>query len=391
MIRTGSGGSALVFLLTLNACETGDQSPGTDSPGTSPSTSLTAGSSGTGTSNTGATGSAGNTGATSHSGATGNAGTSDTTGSSGNSGATNNTGATGGNTTNGATNSAATTGVTGADGTTADVFSASNDPSSTDTAENSGATSSSEGESSDSPSDDPCEDSVFCDDFDDDTVGMAPGQPWTADVNGGAVEVSSERAFSGDRSVHISNTAGAYKRAYMSITGAPVFPSAGAEMYGRMMMWLDVAPRDGVHWTFIQGEGDAEADSYRIFYRYGGQHQGKMMANFETEGVSSDCWSHSATVTPTKTWSCLEWRFNTTTDEMQFWLDGTEVTDLHIQGQGNAGTGCVNSGWTQGWPAPGAFDALRLGLEKYQDDGVLDMWVDDVAVSTTRVGCPVID
>lgn len=235
---------------------------------------------------------------------------------------------------------------------------------------------------------DPCTSALLCDNFDDDAVGMAPGQPWKTEANGGAVAVSSDRAFSGDKSVHVSNTSGQYKRAYFSVDGAPAFPGAGAELYGRMMMWVDKSPADGVHWTFIQGEGPSDDNSYRIFYRYGGQHAGKLMANFETEGVASDCWNHSQTVMPTQTWTCLEWRFNTATDEMEFWLDGTALEDLHVVGQGQAGSGCVSQSWNNTWPAPKQFDTLRLGLEKYQDDGQLDLWIDDVAVGSARIGCP---
>lgn len=245
---------------------------------------------------------------------------------------------------------------------------------------------SSDGETNDAS--DPCASALLCDGFDDDVVGMAPGQPWKTEANGGAVAVSDARAFSGDKSVHVSNTQGQYKRAYFSVDGAPVFPPAGAELYGRLMMWVDKSPADGVHWTFIQGEGPSNDGSYDIFYRYGGQHQGKLMANFETEGVASDCWNHSATAMPTQTWTCLEWRFNTATDEMQFWLNGTEVADLHVVGQGNDGSGCVAQSWANLWPAPKQFEVLRLGLEKYQDDGPLDLWIDDVAIGASRLGCP---
>lgn len=214
---------------------------------------------------------------------------------------------------------------------------------------------------------------------------MAPGQPWTVEVNGGDVKISDQRAFSGDKSVHVSNTQGAYKRAFFSVAGAPVFPAAGQQMYGRMMMWLDATPAGSVHWTFIQGEGPSDDGSYDIFYRYGGQHEGKLMANFETQGKATDCWDHSDTVMPTQTWTCLEWRFNVATDEMQFWLDGDEVTDIHTTGMGQ---GCIADDLQGAWPAPQSFEVLRLGFEKYQESAALDAWIDDVAVSTERVGCP---
>lgn len=235
---------------------------------------------------------------------------------------------------------------------------------------------------------DGCAAALLCDDFEDDASDMAPGAPWTVELNGGDVLVSSERAYSGENSVHVSNTSGAYKRAYFSVAGDPVFPAAGAEMYGRMMMWLEATPPGSVHWTFIQAEGPSEDGSYDIYYRYGGQHEARLMANFETNGIATDCWDHSDTVMPTQTWACLEWRFDTATDEMQFWLDGTEVSDIHPIGTGE---GCVGQDLDGAWPAPPAFEVLRLGWEKYQESEELHAFIDDVAVSTERVGCPADD
>jgi hypothetical protein len=73
---------------------------------------------------------------------------------------------------------------------------------------------------------------------------------------------------------------------------------------------------------------------------------------------------------------------------MEFWLDGAELSDLHVVGQGQEGSGCVSESWSKLWPAPKQFDTLRLGLEKYQQDEQLDLWIDDVAVGTSRLGCP---
>jgi hypothetical protein len=232
---------------------------------------------------------------------------------------------------------------------------------------------------------DACATALFCDDFEDDASGAEPGAPWTAQVNGGAVVVSTERAFSGSNSVHVSNTAGAFKRAYFSVEGDPVFPGAGAEMYGRMMMWLEATPAGSVHWTFIQAEGRSADDAYDIYYRYGGQHEGRLMANFETNGIATDCWDHSETVMPTQTWSCLEWRFDTANDELEFWLDGSEVADIHVVGMGE---GCVAQDLGGAWPAPPEFQVLRLGWEKYQESIEQNAWIDDVAVGTERLGCP---
>jgi hypothetical protein len=185
--------------------------------------------------------------------------------------------------------------------------------------------------------------------------------------------------------VHVS-TAGtaAYERAYFTVAGAPAFPLNGNVMFGRMMIWLTAAPTMTTHWTNVQGEGQVSGQSYRAFTRYGGQVSMQLMANYDTSGVASDCWQHSQTTIPVQRWACFEWRFDGPNDEMDFWLDGTAITDLTVVGQGS---GCINNGTGGHWYLP-AYDTLSLGWEHYQTSIPIDMWIDDVAVDSKRIGCP---
>src|SRR5688572_22391735 len=131
---------------------------------------------------------------------------------------------------------------------------------------------------------------LFCDGFEDDEVGRAPGAPWRDEPgsSGARVRVDQTRAFSGARSVHVLAPAGAaYRRGYFAIHQSAVFPAAAAELYGRAMVWLEEAPQAAgasVHWTMVQGEGRSRDDTFNALYRYGGQHQAGLgwMANYET-------------------------------------------------------------------------------------------------------------
>jgi polysaccharide lyase-like protein len=235
-----------------------------------------------------------------------------------------------------------------------------------------------------------CPDSaVFCDDFETDTVGQVPGAPWRASVNGGTVNVDSTRAFSGANAVLARAPLGAaYRRAYFAVDAAS-FPGATLEMYGRAMMYLDQISNADSHWTFVQGEGRSADNTHNALYRYGGQHENgaQLMANYETtDGVATDCWDHSASKLSAGAWSCVEWRFVVATNEMQFWLNGTELSDIHVTGMGE---GCGGNALNGQWTAPPDFDTLYLGWEHYQvAANDINLWVDDVAVSTERVGCP---
>jgi len=115
----------------------------------------------------------------------------------------------------------------------------------------------------------------------------------------------------------------------------------------------------------------------------------QMMANYETPdsysgtGPKSDCWKHSTKiVVPEGRWACAEWQFDGTSNTMRFWLDGAAVDSLTVMGSGE---GCGTA--TPVWTAPN-FERMDLGWESYQQDTARTIWIDDVALSKTRIGCP---
>ncbi len=245
-----------------------------------------------------------------------------------------------------------------------------------------------------------CAGALLCEDFEDHVAGEPPSAPWvdaTGD-SGATVTVSSERSHSGKQSVHVhAGTGKAYRRGYFAIHGEPVFPAAGREMYGRAMIWLAQAPHTpagmpDVHWTIVQGEGRSADDRFNSLYRYGGQHQGGrgLMANFETTPpVRTDCWQHSKALVPLQRWACVQWHFSAEGHEMQLWLDGEPLEDIHIQKRGGPESGCLGHDLEDEWLAPPAFQSLYLGWERYQQpDDDRDIWFDDIAVSTEPVACP---
>lgn len=249
----------------------------------------------------------------------------------------------------------------------------------------------------------PCAPALFCDDFEDDAVGRAPGLPWRDETgaSGATVRVDSEHAHSGKNAVHVSAPGGAaYRRGYFAIHRAPVFPAAAAEMYGRAMVWLDQAPitppgEPPVHWTLFQGEGRSGDDRFHSIYRFGGgqpQHGLGLMASFETTPpVRSDCRQHSASRLPVAEWACVEWHFVVARNEMELWLDGSELTDLHVAERATGpGASCLSTQDLGGrWLAPPAFQSLYFGWERYaSSENDQNVWFDDIVVSPTRVGCP---
>jgi hypothetical protein len=250
---------------------------------------------------------------------------------------------------------------------------------------------------------DPCKTALLCDDFEAYNPGGAPGGPWAVNQNKGTVAVDTGKAHSGKRAVKVSaDASGGYRSAMLVLKNAPFLPTKDGVVYGRMMFFLESAPTGTVHWTFIDGEGPVPGQGYHALYRYGGQHPitqnnmfvgSQLMANYDTPdsyqnppvGPSSDCWLHSdKKVVPVGAWTCAEWRFDTAANKMQFWLNGTELTDLAMNGTGQ---GCVHQDASFPWSAP-SFERIDLGWESYQADDARVIWIDDVAIDTQRIGCP---
>jgi hypothetical protein len=237
--------------------------------------------------------------------------------------------------------------------------------------------------------------SAFCEDFESGTVGQTPPAPWAASTNGATALVDATRAFSGANALKVNAPTGAaYRRGYVALQQSS-FPAATQNMFGRVMVWLEATPAATVHWTLFQGEGRAQTNDHNAIYRFGGQQQNGagLMANYETtqEGtnpVRSDCYDHSASTMPVQQWACVEWHFVVANNEMQYWLNGNELSDMHVIDRGE---GCLNNGppLNGQWLAPPNFQTLYMGWEHYQQaPNDINVWLDGVVVSTTRVGCP---
>ena len=248
---------------------------------------------------------------------------------------------------------------------------------------------------------DPCAGALFCDDFEDYDKGKSPGAPWAERVSSGTVSVDDAQQVSGSKSVKFTTEAkDGTKTAFLRLKSDSVFPVDGNLFYGRMMVRLESAPTASVHWTLLQSTGTVPNQTYRSQYRYGGQHPimdggtftgSQLMANYETpdsysgNGPSSDCWVHAnMKVLPTGAWVCVEWEFDGPNDAMRFWMNDQALEDLSVSGTGQ---GCVSQPETYRWTAP-TFSELEIGWESYQNDAARTLYIDDLVVSKTRVGCP---
>lgn len=251
---------------------------------------------------------------------------------------------------------------------------------------------------------------VFSDDFEARPAGQVPGAPWKEETynSGAVITVDDIHAFSGTQAMHILAPGGAIKRrGYVAIHLHGPLPQLQAAMYGRIMVWLDEAPlapfveepNGGVlptgplpmHWTLLQGEGRSADDRYNSIYRLGLMEQNgtRLMANFETTPpVSTNCMQQSRRILPVRRWACIEWHMAVASNEMQFWIDGRQIT--RVKGRAAAADACAGHDLEDRWLAPPRFDSLYMGFERYGDTmNDQNLWIDDVVLSQRRVGCPV--
>ena len=240
---------------------------------------------------------------------------------------------------------------------------------------------------------------VFIDDFETHADGQLPGAPWKEETykSGAVIVVDHVRSFSGAKALHVFTPRGAnYRRGYVAIHLGKPLPQLQSGMYGRAMVWLEehpigVSKADAdVHWTLLQGEGRSADDRYNAIYRLGVERaRGRqLMANYETTPpLRTDCKQQSSRKLPERRWACVEWHMEVASQEMEFWLDAKPVT--HVTARASAANACRGDDLAGEWRAPPRFDSLYMGFERYADStNDQNLWIDDVALSKSRIGCP---
>ena len=213
---------------------------------------------------------------------------------------------------------------------------------------------------------------LFKDNFEGYTYKKEISKHWTVDGN---IKVSDSMSFKGKKSLEFISGEGYKNRAFIHL--ASVFPLAGNSFYGSMQFYIKEASPNGIHWTMIQASGKIRDKNYKSEVRFGGQHHKQFMANYDTQGVKTDCWQHSKIKIPEGKWTKYQWYFNGTTNTMKLWVDDNLLEDIVII---NSGEGCINEDTNGQWNFP-IFDTLTLGWVDYQTGGgERKFWIDDVVI-----------
>jgi hypothetical protein len=213
---------------------------------------------------------------------------------------------------------------------------------------------------------------LFCDTFESSTA--TPEAPWSTSIIGtGTVTVDSTTpAHSGTKSVHISDGDADYDT-LLVLHDASVLPAPAGRFYIRAFVRLGAAMSAG-HNAFIladlfasSGQGNnlrLGEDNQMLMYTVMGDAHGALSnANYYSDGMLP-----GVQFDP-DTWTCLEVLLDSNKPEIDVWVAGVEIPDLHHTD----------------YPLDD-YDDVRFGFEKYAGPA-MDLWYDDIAVGTQPIGC----
>jgi hypothetical protein len=235
---------------------------------------------------------------------------------------------------------------------------------------------------------------LLCEDFETFAAMAPPNGKWSARTNGTAtVVVDDVHAHSGTKAVHFhSSPVNNGQRAYILTQGAPVFPVAGDTLYVRFMMYIGrymsvagTSIHNRIAWVGAAatlasgGNGPGYA-----FVTYNGVAVERLTN--PSQGFQRDTGQHLDDVSREGKWQCFEFEIDnkggvpageqsSSTTMPHIWQEGTELK-------------LAAAGSSEPWlPAP--FEALQFSLWCPQTDPMpTDYWIDDVVMSTKRIGCP---
>jgi len=227
----------------------------------------------------------------------------------------------------------------------------------------------------------PLASSLLCDGFE----GAAPGDATSAfklEVGSGSSGVvDGTKAFRGSKSVHFKTNGG---QAFITETATFTGTTAAANNahWGRIWIWFETSAKPNSHDVFIRLEDpSSKADSAQL--HVAGGSRGQLAAEIRS---GSDLYRpkiidpRPETAPPGTVmfplaqpkWQCWEW--HTTADNtLEFFIDGEEYEKMRVTAADK-------------WPFP-IFKKLYLGFMQFGTTPATELWLDEVAVSTERVGC----
>ena len=220
---------------------------------------------------------------------------------------------------------------------------------------------------------------IISDTFEDYSVIKTNFSPWK--VSGaGKVSIDTTKFVTGGKSIKFISGERYKDRAFISFQNDDL--KILDEYYGQLKMYVEEASPNGIHWTMIQTSGKTE-QGFHAEVRYGGQHNKRLMANYDTNPIKTDCWDHTKFKIPEQEWFVVDWYVNRKTNNMKLWINEELVHEL--KSDISFDKGCLKNDNNGVWTFP-VFEKVTLGWVDYQTGGgTRTIWIDDIVLSKERV------
>ncbi|MEO8876220.1 MAG: hypothetical protein ABI461_11580 [Polyangiaceae bacterium] len=233
---------------------------------------------------------------------------------------------------------------------------------------------------------------LLCDGFENATLDTA-----TWKVSGDTPVVDNVHAARGNTALHITK----HLNGQSYIKETKTFPIANNSYFGRAFVWFEKLPVPEPpsaamdagfkysHWSFVAASGTVVDGEIRLSGQLsnGANHFGVGTDN-RTQDAGTGDWTNSdddptghPLAVPTGKWVCVEWQHSGATNETRFYWDGAEHTSLYTSATKHGGIAANPYILPQ-------FTNVWIGWQEYQPtDEDFEMWVDEVAIDTARIGC----
>ena len=230
-----------------------------------------------------------------------------------------------------------------------------------------------------------CSTLPLCDDFEGAAVDGPPDETkWAVvqpDCGGGpaTVTIDDTVAHSGSKSVRVDGGIDYCDHEFFA--DQTVIGSLGDEVYGRYYIRF-AEPLGDNHSTFLSMK-DEHANGNNL--RMGGQGNVFMYNREGDDAVLPSSFSQS--IEPAAlTWYCIEFRIDGPQGEIETWIDGVDTPGLRVDATPTDGIDDYWHSASDGADWHPSLKDYRLGWESYGNQA-MTVWFDDVALSTSRIGC----
>jgi hypothetical protein len=223
---------------------------------------------------------------------------------------------------------------------------------------------------------------LFCDDFEGYSAGPATSTKWQTETGTANDTLTIDGTHArGSKALHAHTSQNGH--AFAKLTN---FNPPNNSFFGRMHIWVTAFPTapEWAHFTLVEAAGD----SAYVVRPIGGQYvkqapAGSYWGVGSDQGTTGD-WTNWKTTAPTQsgTWLCMEWEMRAQDDVINVWIDGVAKPELSVSK--------TDHGGQSGDFVFPTFTSVRFGWQLYQSGSTpdqFDLWFDDVALATTRLGC----